>query len=90
MSKPFVDFETEFNDISTESAAFKCKVLAVLRQVEPDGHDFCGDECATCGIVDSEPCCPVCLAHNGGKLGGKYRHEEGCALHALILECGGY
>lgn len=70
-------------------AAFRRKVLRMLRRLESDGHDFCGDQCPKCGIVDSEPCCPICLEHNGGKLGGVYRHTDNCELAALIRECEG-
>ena len=65
---------------------FRREAHRMLRLLESKGHDFCGEACPKCGIVDSEPCCPTCLAHNGGKLGGVRRHEPGCELKALIDE----
>lgn len=86
---PFRGFEEEWNKSEDRLADLKRRVHKLLEQLESDGHDFDGEQCPKCGIVDSEPCCPICLTHNGGKLGGVFKHTDDCALAAMLKECGG-
>ena len=72
-----------------DAFAFRGRLLRVLEQVETDGFDFDGERCPMCGQIDGESCCPICLAHNGGKLGGIHPHEPRCELAALIREIRG-
>lgn len=74
MSKPFTDFETEWNDEVAAHAAFRARVAKLLQRIQYVSQG-CGQYCDGGGDGDV---CPSC--------GYYVSHTPDCELAALLKE----